>query len=289
MNTTELIRHIRPGSLRRYVRRLHFARRLRTANERVLPDFLILGAQRAGTSSLHKYLVQHPMIHSNELAETEVHFFDAKHVPGAELAGREAWYRAHFPRKRELGAQSRVFDSTPNYLFDPLAAQRIHDMLPQAKLLVLLRDPTQRAISHYFKSRRKGDESLDMLEAFQQEEARFERAMAQEIPPPRFVFGQTYKSRGRYAEQLERYRKKCFPENMLVLVSEEFFSNPRATLRRVFEFVGVDAAFSVPDLTPENVGTNRQPVPGEVRGYLQNYFRPHNRALFDLLGRNLQW
>ncbi len=110
MNTTELIRHIRPGRLRRYVRKLRFAGRLRTADERVLPDFLILGAQRAGTTSLHKYLLQHPQLHSNELTETEVHFFDAKHVPGVELLGREAWYRAHFPRKRELGAQSRTFE-----------------------------------------------------------------------------------------------------------------------------------------------------------------------------------
>ena len=235
------------------------------------------------------YLAQHPQIHSNELAETEVHFFDAKHVPGDKLVGNEAWYRAHFPRKREIGPQSRTFESTPNYLFDPLAAQRIHGMLPQAKLIVLLRNPSLRAISHYFKSRRKGDEPLEMLEAFQAEEARLERAMAQEIPPPRFVYGQTYKSRGRYAEQLERYRKYYPEENMLVLVSDEFFAHPRETLRRVFEFVGVDTGFSVPDLTPQNVGTSRQLVPGGVRKYLGGYFKPLNRVLFDLLGRNLHW
>jgi hypothetical protein len=289
MNTTELIRHIRLGRLRRYARRAYFAYRLRTAHERVLPDILILGAQRAGTTSLHKYLIQHPKIYSNELAETEVHFFDAKHVPGAELASREAWYRAHFPRRRELEAQSRVLDSTPNYLFDPLAPQRIRDMLPQAKLIVLLRDPIQRAISHYFKSRRKDNEPLEMLEAFQQEEARFERAMAQEAPPPDFVFGHTYKSRGRYAEQLERYAELFPQENMLILVSEEFFSSPQSTLRRVFEFIGVDAGFSVPDLRPANVGSSRHPVPAEARDYLEGYFEPYNRVLFDLLGRELQW
>ncbi len=162
-------------------------------------------------------------------------------------------------------------------------------MLPRAKLIALLRDPTQRAISHYFKSRRKGDEPLEMLDAFQQEETRCELAMAQETPPPQFIFGQTYKSRGRYAEQLQRYRKHFPLENMLILISEEFFSDPQTTLRRVFEFVAVDADFSVPDLGPENVGNNTQRVPVDVRQYLDDFFEPHNRILYDLLGGELQW
>ena len=131
---------------------------------RLLPDFLISGAQRGGTTSLYNYLQAHPCF---ELPTTkELHFFDRKFHRGL------AWYRAHFPTYLEKcfaqRIQGRAFltgEATPNYLFHPLVSRRVAEVLPRVKLIVLLRNPVDRAFSHYHHILDLGYEHLPFAEA----------------------------------------------------------------------------------------------------------------------------
>ena len=128
--------------------------RHRMKQSRVLPQAVILGAQKSGTSSLHYYLVQHPGVVAP--LRKEVHYFDLN------LARGEAWYRAHFGLDGEPGVS---IDSSPYYLYHPVVPARLHALLPGARLIVLLRDPVRRAYSHYWHERDKGRESLAFEDA----------------------------------------------------------------------------------------------------------------------------
>lgn len=259
-----------------------------TWRERVLPDFIIIGAQKAGTTSLFSYLAQHPDLYPSH--RKEVHFFDGGINPRRDNFRRgQRWYRAHFPRMQELGPAGKTFEASPSYLFNPLVPERIHDLIPDVRLIALLRDPVERAISHYFHERRKGRETLPIMEAMQAEEERLEPAMqAQDYKSD--VFRRcSYKSRGIYHRQLERYLARFPRENLLVLDSDELFRAPTEAIRQVLGFVGVDPDVGVPDLEPRNVGSNRSHVEPAVYEYLTEFFRPHNQALYERLGRDFGW
>ena len=287
MDIIHLIKFIRPHRLQKFVARKYFKYCETTWRQRPLPDFIIIGAQKSGTSSLHGYLCQHPQLFSSPF-KREIHFFDSSvHKRETDNYEKgESWYRAHFPSQRELDVDSRIFEATPLYLFHPLVPERIFNLVPEIKLIALLRNPTERAISHYYMNMRKNVEPLPMLEAFQQEEARLKNVINEQDYRNELFFRISYKSRGRYAEQLERYLKYFPLKQILLLGSDEFFNDPQASLRRVFDFVGVDPGFKINDLTPRNVGKNKSDVPPAVREYLNEYFLYPNQALYELTGIN---
>ena len=156
-----------------------FVRRLQG---RVLPDFLIIGAQKSGTSSLYRYLAQHPQVRESVLKE--VHYFDGGLEAGIDTyALGEHWYRAHFPRRAAMAPGSRTFEASPLYLLHPLAAERIAALMPQVKLVAILRNPTDRALSHYFHNVRNNalrafKEDLPPGPAMDAEEARLADVLA---------------------------------------------------------------------------------------------------------------
>lgn len=254
---------------------------------RPLPDFIIIGAQKAGTSSLFAYLSQHPQLLPSYTKE--VHFFDGglNHKVDNYRKGAP-WYRAHFPA-RGAGARAKAFEASPLYLFNPLAPGRMFGLIPEVKIIALLRNPTRRAISHYFHVRRRGQEPLPIYEALRAEEGRLAAVLGRGDYKSETFIRHSYKSRGLYREQLGRFLEHFPRRQLLVLCSEEFFGSPDATLRRVFEFVGVDAAFEVPDLRPRNTSSDRSEVEPKVYKYLDDYFRPHNKALYELLGEDYGW
>src|SRR5215470_750369 len=134
------------------VRSARFAARRATASARALPDFLIIGAQKAGTTSLYAYLTAHRDV--RPAGRKEVHYFDLGFTAGAELG--EGWYRSMFPLRarlaldgRRTGRPVRTGEASPYYLFHPAAPQRAAALVPEARLLVLVRDPVERAWSHY--------------------------------------------------------------------------------------------------------------------------------------------
>ena len=132
-----------------------------TGFARAMPAFMILGTQRGGTSSLYKYLEGHPDVAASIRKETE--YFSRRFGEG------EAWYRAHFPFAIGSGARRLGFEATPDYLFYPPTPQRVARRLPGARFVVLLRDPVERAHSHYLHMVRLGFEDLGFDEALARE------------------------------------------------------------------------------------------------------------------------
>jgi hypothetical protein len=268
-----------------YRHRLASKFRRLTAKLRVLPRFLIIGAQRSGTTSLYNWLSQHPDI--RPARRKEVHYFDLKSEKSLD------WYRAHFPARPAIewarartGRNVITGEASPYYLFHPAVPHRVRQALPQVKLIVLLRDPVARAISHYHKERRKGREELSMRDAFERESHR--------LDPERPEIGETgahqhksYVSRGRYAEQLERWFGLFPREQFLIAKSEDVFADPASFFDRVADFVGV-ASYDGVDFQAQNAAAYQSP---DVRlmNELYEYFKPYNERLSNLLGRDFHW
>tara|TARA_B100000674_G_scaffold60527_1_gene42003 strand:- start:423 stop:1154 length:732 start_codon:yes stop_codon:yes gene_type:complete len=185
-----------------------------------LPDFLGLGTQKGGTTTLHRLLGEHPEVFLP--ACKEVHFFDQNYSEG------EAWYRQHFQGAR---ADQRCGDITPFYLFHPDVPGRIHQHLPQARMIVLLRDPVERAISQVFHAQRLGFEPLPVAEALAAEDNRLATG------DPYSFQKHSYISRSRYLEQLDRYEALFPPEQLLILCSEDLFAKPEQIWHELLRFL----------------------------------------------------
>lgn len=268
--------------------RIGLGRRL-TAPLRVLPDFLILGGQKCGTTTLYDNLIRHPSIVPSKIKE--VHFFDNHFDKGV------LWYRSHFPtrlEKRKVAADSGHFitgEGSPYYLFHPLAPQRVHDTLPGARLIVMLRNPVERAYSHYQHEVRRGRETLSFEEAIAAEPERLageaERLRAR---PDTHSFNHqhfSYLARGRYMEQLEAWTALFPREQFLVLTLDDLIRDPVAAYAQTFAFLGV-APVDLGQLERSNVGRYAQ-MSAETRARLTEHFRPHNERLYAWLGRDLGW
>jgi hypothetical protein len=242
---------------------------------------IIIGAQKAGTTSLFYYLAQHPQIRPP--LRKEVHYFSNKFAKGTK------WYRAHFPLERQLSRGQITFEASPSYLSNPLVPARIAELLPKAKLIAVLRDPTKRAVSHYFHSKRHGREALSIEDALAQEEQRLAELLANSRYDDPAFRHLSYKRRGHYWEQLEPFRAIFPPSQLLILSSDELFTEPESVLRRVSEFIGIDPSIRITDLAARNTTPNRMPVSPGVYEELERYFRPHNERLFRMLGQDFGW
>ncbi len=250
-----------------------------TARARPLPDFLVLGAQKAGTTALYAYLRRHPEITGP--AWKEVSFFDRHWARGT------AWYRGNFPLRR--GAL--VGEASPSYLFHPLAPQRVAAVVPQARLIAILRDPVERAHSQYHHAVDFGRETLPFEEALDREEERLAGEVERMLADPRYFsrawWDFTYVARGRYAEQLERWFEVFPREQLLVLTNEELAQLPGETYARVLEFLGAPPHRL--DDYPRVFDRDYAELEPATRQRLAETFAEPNRRLSELLGRDLGW
>lgn len=259
---------------RRTSQRIRSDVRTRTGRFRPLPDFLIIGTQKGGTTSLHDYLAAHPSTAPSNVKE--VHYFDTDLRPPLD------WYRGHFPLRP---GDRKVFETTPRYLFHPEAAERIHAVVPDAKMIALLRDPVERALSNYRMSSRGVREDLGMVEAFEAEEERAAAPRsAEQADADRDWYA--YKARGRYAEQLTRYFDRFDRDQILVVRSEDLFDDSAATCREILRFLELPDAPSSLQL-PRSNKTKEADVPPAARRLLEDYYVGPNEDLADLLGRRL--
>lgn len=272
-----------PGKARR-------ALRLIAARGCGLPDFLIIGTQKGGTSSLYHYLSQHPQV--MPAYSKEIHYFDTQYRRG------ERWYRSSFPhrlerslREKAIGSRTVTGEATPYYLYHPHAPRRIANDIPGVKLIVLLRNPTYRALSQYHHTSRRDYETLSFAEAIEAEPDRLHdpqvRMQEDEFynSDAHRVF--SYVSRGIYVDQLRRYTKLFPREQILILQSERFFAAPQETIGLILSFLDLEP-WSLPDATPvRRAGYSRER--SEVHDKLDRIFRPHNQRLYDFLGEEFDW
>jgi len=274
--------------LKRIRKKIEWTYREQTSGSRVLPEFIVIGAQKAGTTSLFYYLSQNPrLVPSNK---KEVHYFDGGLDPNHDdyLRG-ESWYRSHFPTAYLKKDKRIPFEATPSYLFHPDVPQRIHQLIPDVKMIVLLRNPTDRAISQYFHECRKYREKLSITDALEMEEERLKPILEKgDYKNPAF-FRYSYKLRGHYFEQLTRYYNYFNKKQFLILNSEYFFSQTEPALEKIFNFMQVDFDPSHYDLGAKHVSKNKVEVDKEVYTYLNDYFKPHNDKLYELLGESYSW
>lgn len=262
-----------------------------TASARPLPEFLIVGAQRAGTTSLFRALLRHPGVIA-PVRRKEAHFFDHRYRSGLSA------YRAEFPtsmarRRREevIGFAPITGEATPYYLFHPLAPSRVATSLPDVKIVVMLRDPVTRAYSHYRHSVAWDFEPLSFEDALEAEPHRLagEEERIRHRPGYRSFAHQhqSYVARGNYLPQVRRWQEVVPPERMLVLVSEELFAEPHVNWCRVTSFLGLPEE-PLAGLERANVAAGPPMLP-ETRAALREHFSPLNEELAQTLGRSLPW
>jgi hypothetical protein len=241
-----------------------------------LPNALILGAAKAGTTSLFEYLSQHPSVCPCRHKET--HYFEERSHLG------DRWYRANFARKR---GQTVTIEASPSYLPNPSIPAKVARTLVAPRLIVLLREPVDRAYSHYHHSRALGREPLATFEeALEREEERvaedrmrLERGDLETSAAWRRF---SYRGWSTYGPQLERWLA-AFPRNRFLFIrSEDLYADPRSVLARVEAFLGLEP-FPCPDLKARNQRDYAPPDPA-TRRRLQRAFEHSNRQVAQLTG-----
>jgi Sulfotransferase domain len=271
--------------------------RLATRRARILPSFLVVGAQRAGTTSLFDYLGRHPDVASPAGGEEsvawakELHFFDDKFWRGVD------WYRSFFPTvagqrvARLRGGDLVTGEATPYYLFHPAVPGRVAATLPEVRLVALLRDPIERAYSHYQLMCRKGLEQLSFEDAVTAEAERLAGEEERLIADPHYRSyhhrHHAYLARGLYADQLERWLGHFPREQLMVLHAEEFFARPAEMYAQVLAFLGLRP--HRPDNFRHRNRASYAPIDPKLRARLEERLAEPNARLARLLGRDFGW
>jgi Sulfotransferase domain len=263
---------------------------------RILPDFLIIGTQRGGTTSLYNYLMERPGV--GPASVKELHFFDKKFHKGL------LWYRAHFPTSPQKHlfqyARRQAFvtgEASAYYLFHPHAPRRVASTLPRVKLIALLRNPVDRAYSQYNFEVELGRETLSFEDALEREEERIAGEQEKILADERYVSFDhsrySYLARGVYVDQVQAWMSFFPREQFLVLKSEDFYSEPAQTLARVSEFLGLPKlGLRERQQQYKQYNYNNTPYPkmdGATRRRLVEYFEPHNARLYEFLGTDFGW
>lgn len=266
-----------------------------TASRRATPDYLVIGTKRGGTTSMARWLLDHPDVASLFPArETRkgTYYFDVNYGRG------EAWYQSHFPtttslerRSAKTGRRTIVGEATPYYLHHPHAAIRARRLAPDTKVIALLRDPVDRAFSHWMERSRNGVETLSFADAVAAEAGRLDGEEERMLADPGYTsFAHqhfSYIDQGRYARGLERWMRAFPHEQLLVLRSEDLYEDPASTYSTVLDFL------DMPAHTPAAfTAWNNKPKPefdSGLRAELRSILAPDIADVERLLGRSMDW
>ena len=262
-----------------------------TASRRQLPSFILVGAQRAGTTSLFRALLSHPLVHVANFHKG-VNYFDVNY-------GRDfAWYQGHFPtaamlRRRTRGSAGEpiTFEASGYYMFHPCAADRIARHLPDVRIVTMLRDPVERAYSAWKHELARGYETEPFERALDLEDERLAGQEARMLADPDYQSfshrHHAYVRRGQYAEQLNRLHASFSPDRVHVIESELFFTRPEITYGGLLDFLGLPCV--LPERFDRWNGRPSSPMQDSTRSRLRDHFSPHDEALGALLGRDPAW
>lgn len=289
-----------PTAVKRFIRRnarraileVFLAKRKLQA-ERPAPDFAIIGAQRCGTTSLFRALAKHPAMMQNVIDAKGIHYFDTSYHQN------DAWYFAHFATQAErdnhtskVGQRAIVGEASPYYLFHPAGAERMAKTIPDTKLVVLLRDPVKRAISHHLHMVWEGHEPVeDIDEALDLESSRLEGIEERLLADPSLVSRPhqhfSYMARGHYASQLERLFSHIDRENVLVMTSDTLISDSISSLSKIQSFIGLEPDPSI-DLEKRNASSKFEPRPETIKR-LTDEFAESNEQLARVVDIEIPW
>jgi hypothetical protein len=265
-----------------------------TASSRMLPSFLICGGQRCGTTSMYRALAAHPAVRK-AVRHKGVHYFDIAYAEGPR------WYRGHFPTAREARRQAssvgvttvQTFESSPYYMYHPLAATRIARDLPGVRLIVLTRDPVERAYSQHAHEVARGYETeTDFARALQLEPERLDgesqRLAAEETAYSFSHQHHGYRTRGEYVRYLRRLADAIGRDRIHVVDSARFFADPGAVYDRVVDFLELPH-LGHPTFEQHNARPRAQPIADDVRAELTAYYESFDNELSAWLGYQVSW
>ncbi len=277
-----LLRDRVPMRYRSKLARTRVAIRRPTAAWRLLPSFIVIGAQRAGTSSLYRYLSAHPGV--RRPLRKEVDFFSVDHGRGT------AWYRSHFPLRIPACV---TFEATPQYFVHPLAPARVRELLPDIKLIIAVRDPVDRALSHYRLMRQIGVERLDLARAIDSERDRvrpdLDRLRADPAHRATDFLRFSYVMRSRYGEQLARWREHFPAASFHILDFDAFRTDPTVEWTALLDFVGLEQ-WCPPDFTNWSTQTNAGGAEDSaIRSRIAAALGDDPCRFSELSGRSFDW
>ena len=253
------------------------------------PHFMLIGAQKTGTSSLYSWMTKHPDVLAAR--SKELHYFN-RHIESKPLDA----YLQGFPLQPTISALSTIRrrpvvtgEATPAYLFHPLVPQRVHRHFPDARLIVILREPAERARSHYWMKVNRGTETLSFEQAIASEQDRI-RPELEKIgrgeSPGAALQRWSYLARGHYAEQLERWLSFFRREQLLILQFEQLVEDPAQVYTKALTHLGIDPDIApMPALQARRVGSKQEPDPNTTK-WLKEHFRESNERLNALAGIN---
>lgn len=262
-----------------------------TGGLHVLPDFYIIGTQKGGTSSLYEYLLQHPSI--EPCISKEPSYFDQYYSRGLN------WYKVCFPFKLHKFYKEKIKkikfltgEATVRYLDHLYTPSRIKKVTPNAKFIVMLRNPIYRALSQHTRVKAFGRDPLDFEEAIDVEESRtkneFEKMLHDENYFSDSYFRYAYLKRGIYLDGLKNWEKVFPKDRLLIIQSEEFFKDPEKIYHQVLDFLELPTHNLKIYRVVGRVNKNRKIEP-KLLSKLTEYFRPHNEELYEYLGRRFDW
>lgn len=253
---------------------------------RCLPDFLIVGAQKAGTTSLLYYLSQHPDVYVSPLKE--INYFNLEiHRPLNE-------YRHYFPLQIErlFRKNLKAGEATPDYMIYRQVPEAIAKVLPDVKIIMLLRNPADRVFSHYGHNLMMKREWLSLEDALKYEDIRTGKDYIDIYKCKKDAIknysNYNYKARGIYYEQIVWFLQYFDKSNLLVLQSEAFFNNPLQSVNETLRFMGLTELTSL-HAEPQNQQQVKVEKNETLRNELIEYYKPYNEKLFALIEKRFDW
>ena len=252
-----------------------------TASSRVLPDFIIVGTVRSGTTSLYYNICEHPSV--LPAAYDEIGFFDSNYNLGIE------WYRSMFPKQKEIEEVRKntgfaiTGEDTPFYFWKKEAIDRIFQCVPNVKIISIFRNPVDRAYSNYNLGVRANTEKSTFEDAIDEEIEFLENnSFRDSIDQKR-----SYITKGVYEKQMKSWFD-VFPRKQIhILSTEEMEQKPQETLLKIFKFL------EIPEYTIKNPQKQKsakyEKMNVETRKRLLDYYQPFNEKFFKIINQRFNW
>jgi len=257
----------------------------------LLPDFYIIGFVKCGTTSMYEYLMQHPCVYPPK--GKEISYFDRLYFKGIN------WYKVGFPfkfhkyiYKNIRGKEFQTGEATPQYIEHPHALYKLKKLTPNAKFIVLLRNPIDRAFSQHNMNVKNDYEFRNFNDALKHESERIKGRYEKMERDEKYyswdyeIFG--YLEHGIYVNKLKRWMEVFPKEQFFIIQTEEFLRNTREIYQQVLEFLGLPK-WPLGEYALYKKRKYKEKMDQDLRKKLGGYFRPHNERLYELIGRKFDW